>query len=102
MRPLRSERASGDVGFTSADIESIVAGSGIRDTAYPGAALPYTDTEFCGLPRKGIVSLDDSHGSILGCSLKSVNQEQAPTAVAAARAAYRRARRTSLPLIPHL
>ncbi len=34
------------------------------------------DTEYCGLPRGGIESFDDSHGSIFGCWRKSVNQEQ--------------------------
>src|SRR5689334_24045112 len=33
-------------------------------------------TELCGLPRGGTVSAMLSHGSILGCCLKSVNQEQ--------------------------
>jgi hypothetical protein len=34
----------------------------------------------------GIVSLGDSHGSTFGCSLKSVNQEQAVSAVTSASA----------------
>src|SRR5215831_11796544 len=40
------------------------------------------ETEYCGLPRGGIESFDDSHGSILGCWRKSVNHEQPVRATA--------------------
>ena len=43
----------------------------------PGRSAAVIGTEFCGLPRNGIVSAGVSHGSILGCCLKSVNHEQA-------------------------
>src|SRR3954463_2922919 len=39
--------------------------------------LPYTGTEFCGLPRMGVESFAVSQGSGLGWRRKSVNQEQA-------------------------
>src|SRR5476649_1097881 len=57
-------------------------------------------TEFCGLPRIGVVSLGVSHGSCLGCSLKSVNQEQAPSAVTTPRSESTRSARMTLPLLP--
>src|SRR6478672_6719137 len=102
MRPLCSERASAGTGFGMDAMESIVPGSAMRETAYPGAALPYTDTENCGLPRIGIVSLGDSHGSILGCCLKSVNQEQAPSTVTTESRASRCPPRLSLSFIAYL
>src|SRR4051812_31624298 len=76
-----------------ADMESTVAGIGMCDTAKPGAYEPYTDTEFCGLPRIGTVSPAVSHGSIFGCSLKSVNQEQAPRLATSEKSATARAAR---------
>src|SRR3954470_12280973 len=41
-----------------------------------GAAVPYSGTEPCGFPRGDVSVSGVSHGSIFGCSLKSVNQEQ--------------------------
>src|SRR5450830_1357371 len=70
-------------------IESTVAIAAVCEKAYPGASVPYTGTEFCGLPRMAMVSLGDSHGLCFGSSLKSVNQEQAPSVVTRARAEKR-------------
>src|SRR5437867_370433 len=80
MRPFPRERASGGVGFAIAAIESMTLGNGVRPYSYPGATVPYTGTELCGLPRGGTVSAMLSQGSIFGCCLKSVNQEQPPIA----------------------
>src|SRR3954470_2740395 len=41
-----------------------------------GAAVPYSGTEPCGFPRGAVFVSGVSHGSIFGCSLKSVNHEQ--------------------------
>src|ERR1700694_824657 len=74
MCPERTERSSLCTGFAIAAMESMAPCVGARPYAKPGAAVPYTGTEFCGFPRIAIVSAGVSHGSILGCRLKSVNQ----------------------------
>src|SRR3954468_19971616 len=48
----------------------------MRSYMKPGATEPVIGTDICGLPRNGVVSFGVSHGSILGCCLKSVNHEQ--------------------------
>src|SRR4051812_31873490 len=55
-----------------------------------GAADPYTDTEPCGFPRGGVESFGVSHGSIFGCSLKSVNHEQPQSATSTNPCRWRR------------
>ena len=70
-------------------VESIVAGIGECETWNPAANVPPIGTEFCGCARGGMVSDIDSHGSTLGCCLKSVNQLHA---VAASREAIASAR----------
>src|ERR1051325_4102231 len=78
--PFSRERASAAFGFLIVPIESTAACVGRRPNANPGSAVPVIGTEPCGLPRIAIVSDVVSHGSILGCCLKSVNQEHPLTA----------------------
>src|SRR5215218_10166356 len=59
-------------------------------------------TENWGLPRIGIESFGDSHGSTFGCSLKSVNQEHAVSAIVSASAPPRRSRIARSALIANL
>jgi len=60
-----------------AAIAAMLCGIGRRLYSKPGAAVPTVGTDACGFARGGIVSAGDSHGSIFGCCLKSVNQLQA-------------------------
>src|SRR6476660_1922911 len=76
MRPRFTDAESAGTGFARPAIAETAAGVGARSYVSPGAVLPYTGTENCGLPRGGIVSFGDSHGSIFGCCLQSVNHEQ--------------------------
>src|SRR3569623_1758647 len=79
-RPRFTDAESGATGFGMFAIVVMLPGIGNRLYSMPGAALPVVGTENCGLPRNAIVSDVDSHGSIFGCSLKSVNHEHAPSA----------------------
>src|SRR4051812_34339303 len=64
-------------------------GAPTRSYMNPGAALPVVGTDICGLPRNGVVSFGVSHGSILGCCLKSVNQLHAASSSTGMRTARR-------------
>ncbi len=77
MRPRLREAESAGTGFAIDAIATEACGVGARSYSNPGATLPVTGTEYCGLPRNGVVSFGVSHGSIFGCCLKSVNHEQA-------------------------
>src|SRR4051812_43541113 len=57
-------------------------------------------TDPCGFPRNGIVSDPDSHGSIFGCCLKSVNHEHAASRSNGANRALRAMPRSGA-RIPH-
>src|SRR4029079_15094921 len=76
-RPRATDAESAGVGFGIVDIATMLCGIGSRLYSNPGAALPTVGTDACGLARGAIVSAGDSQGSIFGCCLKSVNQEQA-------------------------
>src|SRR5262245_25539604 len=78
MRPRLTDAESAGVGFGIDAVAAMVCGIGRRLNSKPGAAVPTVGTDICGLARGAIVSAGDSHGSIFGCCLKSVNQEQAP------------------------
>src|SRR6478735_8537665 len=76
MRPRFTDAESAGIGLGMPAIAVIACGVGERSYRKPGAADPVIGTEFCGLPRNGVVSFTVSHGSIFGCCLKSVNHEQ--------------------------
>src|SRR6185369_3168983 len=100
LRPLSSDRASAGCGFAIAPIESSAAGVPMRPYSNPGAADPYTGTDICGLPRGGMLSAADSHGSIFGCCLKSVNHEHPASTGTTASITTRRAVRPTSDLRP--
>src|SRR6185437_1540696 len=107
MRPRLTDAESAGVGFGIFAIAAMLCGIGRRSYSNPGAALPFVGTEPCGLPRKAIVSDEVSHGSILGCCLKSVNQLHAQIESSGATRAARQivrpmGRRMALSLTPHL
>src|SRR5512143_1799420 len=104
MRPRFTDAESAGIGFGLLAIAVTFCGVAARSYWNPGAALPTIGTEPWGLPRNAIVSAAVSHGSILGCCLKSVNHEQLARNVVASTTRPRapRAARRALTLTSHL